>query len=244
MGAVIKRQLKENSKTLSEFCDDFNISRPTLNTYIKLYEDGEQLPNEVFQRIFDYLFDEDITDQTEFNDRYRYVQDYYHRRYTNRFTNDLLGYNSASERNYNSLLMTIQKDMVEKSISDDKFMIMNYILKNDDEFLDKYIDFFMCYTGTKKFNVQKYRDNKIIVLLYQALKASDQKMTQKDYELLEEFVQFNDEQMHQKTPSKHAKKVGKKLANLIEERYGYMSDQELDELFDELTKKINDGVTT
>lgn len=243
MGAVIKRQLKENNKTLSEFCDDFNISRPTLNSYIKLYEDKEELPNEVFQRIFDYLFDEDILDHTEFHDRYRYVQDYYHRRYTNRFTNDLLGYNSTSERNYNSLLMTIQKDVVEKSISDDKFMIMNYILKNDDEFLDKYIDFFMCYTGAKKFNVQKYRDNKIIVLLYQALKLSDQKMTAKDYELLEEFIQFNDEQMHQKAPSTYTKKLSKKIASIIEDQYGYMSDQELDELFNELTKKINNGVT-
>lgn len=242
MGTVIKRQLKENNKTLSQFCEDFNISRPTLNTYIKHYEDGEQLPNEVFQRVFDYLFDEDILDQTEFNERYRYVQDYYHRRYTNRFTNELLGYNSASERNYNSLLMTIQKDMVEKNISDDKFMIMNYILKNDDEFLDKYIDFFMCYTGTKKFNVQKYRDNKIIVLLYQALKQSDQRMTQKDFEVLDEFTHFNDEVYNQKLPNKYAKKLGYKIANLIEEKYGYLSEEELKTVMEELSTKLGDGV--
>ena len=53
---MIKRQLKKYSKTLTQFCDDFNISRPTLNTYIKCFDDDISLPSDVFQRIFDYLF--------------------------------------------------------------------------------------------------------------------------------------------------------------------------------------------
>ncbi len=239
---MIKRQLKEQNITLSQFCDDFNISRPTLNTYIKLYENNEELPNEVFKRIFDYLFDAEISDQSEFNERYRYVQDYYHRKYTNRFTNDLLGYNNASERNYNSLLLTIERDRVEKRISDDKFMMINYILKNDDEILDRYIDFFMCYKGTKKFNESKYKDNKFIVLLYKALQDKNKNMTVEDYELLNKFIEDNHVSFNKKTPHSYQKKLSKKLASLIEEKYGVLSEKELENILLSLEDKLTEEV--
>ena len=242
MGAVIKRELKEHDITLSQFCDDFNISRPTLNNYIKLYEDQETLPSEVFERIFDYLFDAEVSSHNEFMERYSYVQDYYHRKYTNRFTNDLLGYNNLSERNYNSLLMTIERDKVEKRISDDKFMMINYILKNDDEILDKYIDFFMCYKGTKKFNESKYKDNKFIVLLYKALQSRKDKMRQEDFPVLNEFITLNNELFNKKTPHKYSKDLSKKVASLIEEKYGYLSDKEIEEVLNELGNKLTTEV--
>lgn len=243
VGAVIKRELKRHQKTLTEFCDDFNISRPTLNTYINLYEQEESLPNEVFQRIFDYLFDQEVDEKEEFEERYRYVQDYYHRKYTNRFTNDLLGYNNASERNYNALLMTIERDMVEKNITDDKFMMINYILKNDDELLDRYIDFFMCHQGTKKFNASKYRDNKIIVLLYKALKGKNKTMSAEDYDTLNEFIKENNQKYNNNTPKKYNRTLSKKLANMIEEKYGYVTEEELEHIIKELSTKLNNEVT-
>lgn len=239
---MIKLELKKHNITLSQFCDDFNISRPTLNNYIKLYEENEELPSEVFQRIFDYLFDGEVSDSFEFLERYSYVQDYYHRKYTNRFTNDLLGYNNLSERNYNSLLMTIERDKVEKRISDDKFMMINYILKNDDEILDKYIDFFMCYKGTKKFNESKYKDNKFIVLLFNAMKKRNDKMKQDEFSLLHEFIKLNDELYNKKTPNKYSKKLSKRLATLIEEKYGYLSDEDIEEVLNELGNKITNEV--
>lgn len=242
VGMVIKRELKEHNITLSQFCEDFNISRPTLNTYIKLYEDNEQLPTEVFQRIFDYLFDGEVSDSFEFLERYSYVQDYYHRKYTNRFTNDLLGYNNLSERNYNSLLMTIERDKVEKRISDDKFMMINYILKNDDEILDKYIDFFMCYKGTKKFNESKYKDNKFIVLLYQAMMNRKDKMKPEDFPVLNQFTNLNEELFNKKSPHKYSKKLSKKLATFIEENYGYLSENDIEEVLNELGNKITNEV--
>jgi hypothetical protein len=238
---MIKRQLKRNNKTLTQFCDDFNISRPTLNTYIKYHESNRQLPSEVFQRIFDYLFDEDVTDDLEFTERYRYVQDYYYRKHTNRSQSELLGYDRQSERNYNQLLMTIQKDMVEKNISDDKFMIINYILKNDDEDLDKYIDFLLSYQGGKKFNVSRFKDNKFIVLLYKAMKQKDERMKKDDFKVLDEFIKYSEEQVEKRLAAhpKHRRKIDRKLADFIEKRYGHLTDQELEQVLDELSRKLN-----
>ncbi len=240
MDTVIKRQLKKYHITLTQFSDDFNISRPTLNTYIDYYENNQELPSDVFQRIFDYLFNEESIDEAEFNERYRYVQDYYYRKYTNRGANDLLGYSRQSERNYNSLLMTIQKDMVEKNISDLKFMLINYILKNDEEQLDQYIDFYLSFYGAKKFNVSKYRDNKLIVLLYKAMQDKNQKMKKDDYKTLDEFITYSDRlfeaNMQESIPQ--SKKVTRKLASFIEEKYGHLSDEELDVVIEELSKKL------
>ena len=238
---MIKRQLKKYNKTLTQFCEDFNISRPTLNTYISSHEADKQLPSEVFQRIFDYLFSEESNDKSEFNEKYRYVQDYYYRKHTNRNENELLGYNRQSERNYNQLLMTIQKDMVEKNISDDKFMMINYILKSDDEVLEKYIDFLLSYNGSKKFNVSKFKDNKIIVLLYKAMREKDTKMKKDDYKLLDEFIKYSDKETEKRMASngKVSKKISRKLALFIEEKYGYLSDSEIDSVIEELSRKLD-----
>lgn len=238
---MIKRQLKKYNKTLTQFCEDFNISRPTLNTYISCHESNKPLPSEVFQRIFDYLFDEDVRDELEFQERYRYVQDYYYRKYVSRTESEVLGYNRQSERNYNQLLMTIQKDMVEKNISDDKFMMINYIINNDDEDLDKYIDFLLCYKGTKKFNVSKFKDNKLIVLLFNAMKHKDSKMRKDDFKTLEEFIDHSERAVQTRlaTSPKSNRKMSRKLASFIEEKYGHLSDQELDQVLEELSRKLN-----
>lgn len=238
---MIKRQLKKFSITHTQFCEDFNISRPTLNTYIQCHDNNRQLPSDVFQRIFDYLFGDEIIDKSEFDERYRYVQDYYYRKYTNNVQNELLGYNKQSDRNYNQLLMTIQKDMVEKNISDEKFMMINYILKNDDEFLEKYIDFLLCYTGNKKFNVSKFKDNKVIVLLYKLMKQQNDKMRKDDFKVLDEFIKFNNKKIEEKINNTHKpnKNVSRKLSSFIEERYGHLSDEELDQVLEELSRKLN-----
>lgn len=238
---MIKRQLKKYSKTLTQFCEDFNISRPTLNTYISAHDSNRQLPSEVFQRIFDYLFSEEIDGDADFNERYRYVQDYYYRKHTNRSDNELLGYNRQSERNYNQLLMTIQKDMVEKNISDEKFMMINYLLKNDDEILDKYIDFLLCYRGAKKFNVSKFKDNKIIVLLFKAFMQKDKAMKKDDFKVLDEFIKYSDKQVENrlKNKMKPNKKASKKITSFIEEKYGHLSDEEIESVIEELSRKLN-----
>ena len=53
---MIKAVLKRNNILLTEFADSLNISRPTLDTYIRNYDSGVRLSNNLFQKIFDFLF--------------------------------------------------------------------------------------------------------------------------------------------------------------------------------------------
>ena len=57
----IRILLKEYDCTLSDFANALFLSRPTLNTYIHLYENRKKLPNKKYQIIFDRIFSQKIT---------------------------------------------------------------------------------------------------------------------------------------------------------------------------------------
>lgn len=62
----IKARLKELGITLGVFADALEISRPTLDSYILTFENGEDLPKEKYHIAFDLLFNHEIEDRDEF----------------------------------------------------------------------------------------------------------------------------------------------------------------------------------
>ena len=74
---MVKNILKKNGITLLQFANDLNISRPTLDVYIKNYDNQVELSNSVFQKIFDFLFEDNTLSIEEFKNKYEYVKSYY-----------------------------------------------------------------------------------------------------------------------------------------------------------------------
>ena len=70
----IKRQLKNLDVKISRLAQELRISRPTLDTYIEYYENGQQIPNERYREIFDYLFAAETESTIEFAKRFDYVK--------------------------------------------------------------------------------------------------------------------------------------------------------------------------
>lgn len=66
---MVKETLKKYGITLIEFAANLNISRPTLDTYIKLYEANQSLPNEKYVVLFDSLFKDDVKSAEEFSEK-------------------------------------------------------------------------------------------------------------------------------------------------------------------------------
>lgn len=56
----IKMLLKEYDCTLSEFANALFLSRPTLNSYIHLYENNQKIPDKKYQILFDRMFSKKI----------------------------------------------------------------------------------------------------------------------------------------------------------------------------------------
>lgn len=70
----IKKNLKALDVKISKMAADLGISRPTLDTYIDYYENGQQIPNEGYQKIFEYLFSSSDMNSIEFAQKYDYVK--------------------------------------------------------------------------------------------------------------------------------------------------------------------------
>lgn len=60
----IKEYLKSIGISKQEFATEIKLSRPTLDSYIITYENGEIIPRERYQIIFDELFSEDLDPET------------------------------------------------------------------------------------------------------------------------------------------------------------------------------------
>lgn len=52
----ISKYLKDIGKTKTELAEELGLSRPTLNLYIELFEEGKRIENERYDIIFDRLF--------------------------------------------------------------------------------------------------------------------------------------------------------------------------------------------
>ena len=70
---MIKTILKRNNILLSQFANDLNISRPTLDAYIKSFDKGVALSNSLYQKIFEFLFNDPAVSKEQFNKKYEYI---------------------------------------------------------------------------------------------------------------------------------------------------------------------------
>lgn len=70
----IKKSLKTLDVKFSRLASELGISRPTLDTYIEYFEKGIKIPNEAYQRIFEYLFSTEQMTSIEFAQKYDYVK--------------------------------------------------------------------------------------------------------------------------------------------------------------------------
>lgn len=115
---MVKNILKRNNILLSQFAADLNISRPTLDSYIRNFENGIPIQNALFRKIFDFLFSQITIDNAEFQKRYSYVisnygvkHDCIGRNSLDRILKDGSIYNYLSEEDINSLgNLIINKD--------------------------------------------------------------------------------------------------------------------------------------
>ena len=72
----IKKQLNRIGIKLKTFAEMLEVSRQTLDTYIKLYDSNKKIPNERFQRIFGFLFVPPLDTIKTFSKRWSKIKDY------------------------------------------------------------------------------------------------------------------------------------------------------------------------
>ena len=69
----IRETLKKHEITLTRFAKKINVSRPTLDSYISIYESGKEIGNEKMQIGFEWLFKDNNVSTPEF---YKILNDF------------------------------------------------------------------------------------------------------------------------------------------------------------------------
>lgn len=119
----IKEILKDNGFTLKRFADDLLISRPTLDAYIREYEDGGKISREKYQIIFDNLFGKDL-EETDFVDAYESLTDLLHRDEKI----GVLDFGARATDVYTNLLETVKSDISKGDYSEQIYFFVNMLI--------------------------------------------------------------------------------------------------------------------
>lgn len=140
----IKEFLKKYKLTLKELAELLELSRPTLNSYINLYERGEEISNPHYQKIFQEIFSKEWQGKTEVVEEIK----------------ELKKSEVKVEDDYSFENLELINSIKEKMYSDMKgekgvlplYKFINSVLYNynRDEGLTGYIDYNLFLNGLKK----------------------------------------------------------------------------------------------
>lgn len=178
----IKKTLREFGLTQKEFAEKLELSRPTLDTYIQLYESGKEIPKEKYRIIFSCLFENDYS-REEFENELQDLIGLLERdkRYG---TADL----SAEASDYVSTIMNqMRKDLRSEEWNRDIYCFINILLSNykTNKIFKELSSYFVYLNGIKK--IEEIQEEQISYLanyykVFHELKETPEKYERKDYE--------------------------------------------------------------
>lgn len=234
----IRKTLQSYDITLSEFAELLCVSRPTLNNYISMYEEGENIPKEKYQIIFSHLFDDDITKE-EFNSNLeKYLK--LIKRDSAMGVMDL----PANETNLlTSITSRIKKDFRSNDYDEDVYKFLNlFISSYKFEPLFKHIArYFLILNGQINYkNVDFYKEKYLIHyfnLFSYEKNINDFKV---NTEMIDKFVNRIEEL--NKERNEQGKKLEKEIKNIINDEINQLQSLGIkmsnEELKNYLKKKL------
>ena len=210
----IKEILKVHNIKLSEFADLLKISRPTLNNYIKEYEETNLVSNQIYSQMFDELFKKSNLDS--FKDTF------------NKWTSILKGEENFD--NYYSLEnLELMKSIKTKMKLDLKglnevsslYKFLNSTLYNygSNLPLTTYINYNLYLNGLKSLEQIKGKEKKLISHLYPLMKKfteSNLNYNEGGYNLFLERVKEIHEDRKNYIDKEIIKKLKKEIVKQIE----------------------------
>lgn len=111
----IKKQLNHIGIKQKTFAEMLEVSRQTLDTYIKLFEGNKKIPNERFQKIFDFLFVPPLDTIKTFSKRWSKIKDY-------DFNNMVNQLSSSSCDSTNGFGFIAYENKKDKDNNEDKYL--------------------------------------------------------------------------------------------------------------------------
>ena len=246
---MIKLILKQNDVTLTEFANVLNISRPTLDSYIDLYDDGQTLKNQTYQKAFDFLFDNPMISENQFCKRYNYVKDFFGSKQESfgfEEKNESLSHNKNDERL--NLIFSKLKENIRSNPENQKRKInmlkkINILLLNDLDYLESFLTYYLHVYGYRDITELDEQEQKQLANTYYFEQSHQNKNISIDDDKFKKFIDFCKKNFNSKN------KIIKKIKGTLDEKITKLINEELDNYtsFDQIDyesfiKKIKESI--
>lgn len=240
---MIKAVLKRNNILLSEFADVLSISRPTLDTYIRNYDSGYKLSNNLFQKIFDFLFSDAQMSTDDFERRYAYVVENYGKKsgtllYSQGASLISTGENAGDNR-AQALLDVLGDDLILERFSKDEYNVLAKLLMKDSGLVHCIFKYFLLWKGKVKLSDLSEPEKMMVVNLFgvnNKLQAKDFTYSEEDYKELE--IAIDKKLNPTKYTTEQEQKTIEEISGLIANLQANNSGLSVDEILSQIRKKL------
>lgn len=210
----VKEQLKELNITQSDFAEELGISRPTLDSYMSLYDSGEIIPKDRFEIILHRLFDGEITTKEAFLQKLRFYKELLNR-------DNRLGITDipADDADTVSTIVDLMiRDMKSAEYSRELYKFIEMLLFNyrRQELFRIIAEYFVAFNDEANYEIKEkqipYFAN--IYACMQKIKGDSVKYREQDYEaFLRRRMEVRQEQVTKENAVKLA--ISKKVEEII-----------------------------
>lgn len=240
---MIKAVLKRNNILLSEFADSLNISRPTLDVYIRNYDSGGRLSNNLFQKIFDFLFSDAQMSKEDFQKRYVYVIENYGKRTDMSSYSQSIVQTSSGETNIENRAQAVYdvlgEDLVLERFSKDEYNVLAKLLMKDSGLLHCIFKYFLLWKGKISLSGLSELEKMMSINLFlfdKKVQASEFTYSEEDYRELELAIdkKLNPAKYTTEQEQKAIDEISGSISNLLANNSGLS----IDEIIAQIKKKI------
>lgn len=226
----IKEYLKQVGITQKELAEKLGLSRPTLDSYIAMYESNTQIPKERYKIIFERLFGEGTKSNGEFINVLNQMEALLSRD-KNYGISDL----EPIAADYISLaLRNMKKDVSKEGWNRDVYTFINYVVLNyrNNELIEQLVEYFIFLNDMRRISsIQDYQ-KPYFANIYKTFKGLGERPDLYDEQDFRDFVKRCKEiqskkQRNTENQSKRIKNRIEALVNDYKEKGVELSEEEI-----------------
>lgn len=234
----IKMYLKSVGITQKEFADRIGLSRPTLDSYIVLHENGEQIPKERYEIIFKKLFDSGDKSSEDFYKNLIQVEGLLFRDREHEI-DDL----EPQAADYFSIVMkNVKNDLKEADWNKDVYVFINILISNyrKNVIFERLVEYFIFLNDIRGVDSIHERQKPYFAKLYRAfrsLKDNPLDFDERDYnEFIHRCNEIHDEKKNE--ANERRKDIKERIKYMMNEYKGKGVEIDEVELLEEIKNQL------
>ena len=235
----VKNILQEHEITLAKFAQLLDISRPTLNVYIRDYEYGKELPNKGIQLLFDQLFMKPLTEE----DFRKIISKYTSVR--NRQAHVVNRRDENDRRNmYIELSKLIRKDLNSNDFDMNIYLFINLLITGykSDPLFKHVARYFLVLNGIVSLENVDLEQESYLAHYFDVLDRDNRGLLGCDSRKTDKFInRIHEIEIQKKLSEKEVQRhISKRLAEKINQLHQLGVKIDYDDFLDEIIDKICD----